>query len=127
MLEVLTIQDGSSTVVPLSKLCSIMVTAAGQAAYFGDALSDIDLYLPEAFMNFDKLCWQIFYRPPILWSKQMTKCKTKLLRVLEAYSGKPMEQRPDMPQFVQNWEIECTKAGLGSSDIANIMLIQYFG
>lgn len=38
-----------------------------------------------------------------------------------------MEQRPDMPQFLQNWEVERTKAGLRSSDIAIIMLIQYFG
>lgn len=88
-----------------------MVTAAGQAAYFGDALSDIDPSLPEAFVNFDKLCWQIFYRPPIFWSKQMTNCKTKLMKALEAYSRKPMEQRPDMPRFLQDWEIECIKAG----------------
>lgn len=122
-----TTRDGSSTIVSLFKLCSIMVTAAGQAAYFGDALSKIDPSLPEAFVDFDKLCWQIFYRPPIFWSKQMTKCKTKLLKALETYSRKPMEQRPDMPQFLQTWEIECRKAGLCNSDIAIIMLIQYFG
>ena len=122
-----TIRDGSCTVVSLFKFCSIMVTAAGQAAYFGHALSDIDPSLPEAFVDFDKLCWQIFYRPPIFWSKQLTDCKTKLMEALEAYSRKPMEQRPDMPRFLQNWEIECTKAGLRSSDIAIIMLIQYFG
>ena len=122
-----TTRDGSSTVVSLFKLCSIMVTAAGQAPYFGDALSDIDPSLPEAFADFDKLCWQIFYRPPMFWSKQMTKCKAKLLKALEAYSRKPMEQRSDMPLFLQNWEVECKKAGLHHSEIAIIMLIQYFG
>lgn len=122
-----TIREGSTTVVSLLKLCSIMVTAAGQASYFGDGLSAIDPSLPEAFVEFDKLCWQIFYRPPLFWSKQLTKCKTRLLTALETYSRKPMEQRPDMPQFLQSWETECTKAGLRSSDIAIIMLIQYFG
>ena len=122
-----TSRDGSNTVVSLLKLCSIMVTAAGQASYFGDALSDVDPSLPEAFVEFDKLCWQIFYRPPIFWSKQLTKCKAKLLTALEAYSRKPLEQRPDVPQYFQSWEIDCTKVGLGSSDIATIMLIQYFG
>lgn len=122
-----TIKDKSSTVVSLFKLCSIMVTTAGQVSYFGNALCDIDSSLPETFMDFDKLCWQIFYRPPIFWSKQLTTCKTKFLTALEAYSRKPMEQRQDMPQFLKNWEVECTKAGLCSSDIAIVMLIQYFG
>lgn len=122
-----TVRDGSSTVVSLLTLCSIIVTAAGQASYFGSALSDIDSSLPEAFVEFDRLCWQIFYRPPIFWSKQLTKCKTKLLKALEAYSEKPMEQRSDMPPFLQKWEMECTKLGLCSSDIAILMLIQYFG
>ena len=122
-----TIQDGSSTVVSLYDLCNIMVTAAGQAAYFGNALSDIDPSLPEAFVVFDRLCWEIFFRPPMFWSKQMINSKTKLLNALEAYSKKPMEQRQDMPQFFQNWETECTKAGLRNSEIAIVMLIQYFG
>ena len=122
-----TVQHGPSTVVSLFKLCSITVTATQQAEYFGDALSDIDASLPEAFMVFDKLCWQIFYRTPVFWSKQMTDCKAKLLKALEAYSGKPMEQRSDMPQFLQNWENECRKAGLCNSDLAILFLIQYFG
>lgn len=122
-----TVRNGSSTVVSLFQLCSVMVTAAGQASYFGDALSAIDPGLPEAFLDFDKLCWQIFYRPPMFWSKELRKCKTRLLQALEAYSRKPMDERLDMPQFFQRWEIECTKAGLRSSEIAIIMLIQYFG
>ena len=123
----LTTQHGSTTVLSLSQFCSIMATSAGQASYFGNALSEIDESLPETFVDFDKLCWQIFYRPPILWSKQLTKCKAKFLKALEAYSKKPTEERQDMPQFLKNWESQCIKAGLRNSDIAIIMLIQYFG
>ena len=122
-----TTMDKSSTVVSLIKLCSVMVTAAGQALYFGDTLSEIEPSLPETFVDFDKLCWQIFYRPEMLWSHRLTACKTKLLKAFETYSKKTMEQRQHMPQFLQDWEVECKKAGLCSSDIAIIMLIQYFG
>lgn len=123
----LTIRDDSSTVVSLYKFCSVMVIAAGQASYFGNTLPEIDPSLPETFLDFEKLSWQIFYRPPILWSKRLTACKTKLLKAFEAYSKKPMEQRHNVPQFFQNWEVECSKAGLLSSDIAILMLVQYFG
>ena len=122
-----TIRDGPSTVVSLMDLCSTMIITTGQASHFGRALSEIDPSLPEAYVEFDKLCWQLFHRPAILWSKQLRECKAKLLAALEAYSRKPMEQRPDMPHFLQNWEIECRKLGLSESDIAKLMLIQYFG
>lgn len=120
-------RDESSTVVSLHKLCSIMVIAAGQASYFGDALFEIDPTLPETFAEFDKLCWQIFCRPSMFWSKELTKGKIKLLQALETYARKPMEERSDMPPFFQKWEMECRRVGLGNSEIAIVMLIQYFG
>lgn len=122
-----TLGDGTSTVVSLFKICSVLMTAAGQAHYFGDALSAIDPSLPEAFVDFDKLCWQIFFRPPMFWSKQLKELKAKLLTALKAYSNKPMEERSDMPQYLQSWETECRKAGLHDPEIAILMLIQYFG
>ena len=122
-----TIRDGSTTVVSLFQFCSIVMITIGQASHFGCALSDIDSSLPDAFLGFDELCWQIFHLPPILWSKRLVKCKTQLLKALEAYSRKPLDQRPDMPQFLQNWEIESMKLGLRNSDIAIFMLVQYFG
>ena len=121
-----TLRDKTSTVVSLSKICSVLMTAAGQAHYFGDALSAIDPLLPEAFVDFDRLCWQIFFRPPIFWSKQFKECRAKLLTALEAYSNKPMEERSDMPQYLQNWEAECRRAGLLESEIAILMLLHYF-
>ena len=122
-----TLRDGTSTVVSLFKICSVLMTAAGQAHYFGDTLSAIDPLLPEAFVDFDKLCWQIFFRPPIFWSKQLKERKAKLLTALEEYSNKPMEERSDMPQYLKSWETECRRAGLNNSEIATLMLIQYFG
>ena len=122
-----TTKDESSTVVSLFRLCSVMVTAAGQEAYFGNVLSEIEPSLPENFVDFDKSCWQIFYRPSIFWSKQLKESKKKFLNALETYSRKPIVQRQDTPQFLQNWDVECRKAGLCDSDIAIIMLIQYFG
>lgn len=122
-----TTRDGSSTVISLLQLCSIMVIRLGQDSHFGSALSDIDSSIPDAFLEFDKHCWQIFQRPPILWSKQLRKVMTRLLTALQAYSSKPMDGRPGMPQFLKNWETECRNSELHDSDLAKLMLIQYFG
>ena len=122
-----TTRKGSSTIISLLQLCSITVLTLGQTSHFGSVLADIDSTLPEAFLEFDKLCWQIFQRPRILWSKQLMICMSKLLKALEAYANKPMEQRPGMPKFLQNWETECRNSGLDDSDLASLMLIQYFG
>lgn len=122
-----TTRKGSSTVISLLQLCSNTVLTVSQASHFGSALANIDSTLPEVFWEFDKLCWQIFQRPRILWNKQLTICMDKLLIALEAYANIPIEQRSGMPKFLQNWETECRNLGLSDSDLALLMLIQYFG
>ena len=120
-------RTGSSTVVSLLKLSFIMITATGQTAFFGEALSDSDPFLAEAFVEFDKFVWQIFYRAKVFWGKDMTEPKSRLLKAFEAYSEMPMDRKLDMPPFLQNWETQCKKAGLRSSEIATLMLILNFG
>jgi len=118
---------GNALEVSLFDLCGVMVISAGQTAYFGKELSEIDLHLPEAFMEFDKLCWQMFYGYPLFLSKPMTRSKGQLLRAMEKFLDIPAEKRPGMSWFVRNWEAVNRYAGLNSREIATIMLIQYFG
>lgn len=48
-------QTSTDVVVPLMEWCSDYFTRAGQKAYFGDALADIDATLTRTFIVFDEL------------------------------------------------------------------------
>ena len=77
------LEKATATELSLYDLCAVMVISAGKTAYFGKELSNIDLYLPGAFMELDKLCWQIFHGYTLFLSNPMTRSKVQLLKVME--------------------------------------------
>ncbi|RYC57751.1 hypothetical protein CHU98_g8453 [Xylaria longipes] len=57
--------------VPLVKWCSELFTHAGEEAYFGDTLQQIEPDMATVFLRYDDLSWQVLYQYPRVLSRTM--------------------------------------------------------
>ncbi|KAI8943914.1 cytochrome P450 [Xylaria longipes] len=53
--------------VPLVKWCSELFTHAGEEAYFGDTLQQIEPDMATVFLRYDDLSWQVLYQRGDAW------------------------------------------------------------
>ena len=100
---------------------------AGQKAYFGDALSDINPSLPYRLIEFDELSWQVFYQYPKYLRRRLNKVSEEILVSLRKYLELPTEKRQGKAWFTTALEKEYRKADLTNEDIASQMLLLYWG
>ncbi|KAL9128015.1 MAG: hypothetical protein Q9217_003209 [Psora testacea] len=117
----------SSTVVPLLTWSSDVFTMGGQRAYFGGLLEQIDPNMTWTFLEFDELSWQVLYQYPRFASRRMNVLKDKLIEDLEIYFGTAPEKRTGDAWFTKAFEHEARQRGIGTHDLATMMVTIYWG
>ena len=121
-------QSADGTVVlPLMVWCSDVFTRAGQQAYFGPLLEEIDPDMTWKFLEFDELSYQIQFQYPKWLSKKMTKAKDALVKDLMIYFDTPQEQRHGDAWFVKAMENEMRALNLSAYDMSVMMVTIYWG
>ena len=119
--------ESNSTVTPLMTWCSDVFTRAGQQAYFGPLLAEIDADMTWRFLEFDELSYQILFQYPKWLSTKMDKAKGALVEDLMSYFNTPQEHRHCDAWFVKAMENEMRALQLSSYDLAILMLTIYWG
>lgn len=116
-----------SIVVPLLLWSSEVFVMGGQRAYFGRLLEDIDPSMARRFIEFDELDWQVLFQYPRFASRRMHALADSLIKNLETYHGTPTEKRMGDAWFTKAFEHEARQAGIGTHEIATMMLTVYWG
>jgi hypothetical protein len=116
-----------SIVLPLLQWCSDFFTRAGQQAYFGPLLADIDPELPKTFVLFDELSWQILYQYPDFLAGEMKSSRDAVVRALKKYFQLPQAMRYGDAWFTKAMEDEMRALGISEDDIATMMMTIYWG
>ena len=120
-------QSKSEVVVPLMAWTSDVFTLAGQNAYFGPCLGEIDDEMHKTFLTFDDLGWQVLYQYPRILSGKMSAARDALVKSLEQYFSTPQEKRTGDAWFVKAEENEMRARDIDTHDIATMMLPIYWG
>ena len=110
----------------LSDWMSDIMINAGQEAYFGKYLGELDAHLAQTFRTFDDLTWQVFYQYPKRLSRTMHEAKRKIIKDFEHYYEAPADQRIDAVWFARSTEIELRNVGFGKHDMAVMMMTVYW-
>ena len=116
-----------SAIVPLLKWASDVLTLGGQRAYFGTLLEEIDPTMTWTFLEFDELSWQVLYQYPKIISRRMNVLKDKLIADLVIYFGTPQDERTGDAWFTKAFEHEARQIGIGTYDLATMMIQIYWG
>ena len=116
-----------SCTVSLQKWTAEIFIKAGQQAYFGEALSNINSNLPQALIEFDDLSWQVFYQYPKCFRRRLNQISGEILNSLKKYLEMPISQRRGKAWFTVALEQKYREAGLSDEDIACQMLFLYWG
>lgn len=119
--------EGASIVVPLMAWCSDVFCRAGQDAYFGPLLGQIDPEMTEKFLEFDELSYQLLFQYPRWLSLKMQKAKDALVEDLMVYFDTPQERRHGDAWFVKAMEDEMRALQLSNYDISVLMVTIYWG
>jgi hypothetical protein len=114
-------------VLPLMQWCSDYFTRAGQRAYFGPALDGIDPKLPQTFITFDELSWQVLYQYPDFLAGEMKSARNAIQRALKKYIQLPQETRQGDAWFTKAMENEMRALGISEDDIATMLVTIYWG
>lgn len=114
-------------VVPLYTWVSDTFISAGQDAYFGPVLGEVEPELTWAFLEFDDLTWQVLYQYPKFLASKMIKGKSKVISGLERYFTLPAEKRVGAAWFTPGMETEMKNLGFNTHDIAVMMMTIYWG
>ncbi|KAF7586369.1 hypothetical protein BBP40_009015, partial [Aspergillus hancockii] len=113
--------------LPLMKWCSDYFTRAGQLAYFGPVLDDIDPTLPETFIVFDEASWQVLYQYPEFLAAEMKGARDTIQRALKKYIQVPQSERHGDAWFTKAMEDEMRALGISEDDIATMLVTIYWG
>lgn len=114
-------------VLPLMEWCSDFFTRAGQRAYFGDALGDLDPTLTKTFIIFDELSWQVLYQYPDFLAGEMKAARDTIQRALKKYIQLPQSQRSGDAWFTKAMENEMRALNISEEDIATMLVTIYWG
>lgn len=119
--------DGPKSVtVPLVQWCSDYLTKAGQDAYFGPKLAELDPELTDHFIVFDELSYQVIYQYPSFLAQKMLAARSRILTAFEKYLEIPSEQRSGDAWFVKASEFEMRELELSPKDMAIATLLIYW-
>lgn len=122
-----TAKKNDGIVLPLMQWCSDYFTRAGQRAYFGPALDGIDPKLPQTFIVFDELSWQVLYQYPDFLAGEMKSARNAIQRALKKYIQLPQETRQGDAWFTKAMENEMRALGISEDDIATMLVTIYWG
>ncbi|KAH8589197.1 cytochrome P450 [Bisporella sp. PMI_857] len=110
----------NSVVLPLVQWCSDFLTRAGQTAYFGPELAEVDPTLPQTFLEWDELSYQVLYQYPHFLTGKMRAHKDKLYQSLKRYLQLPQNRRSGDAWFTKAMEDEMLALNISQDDIAII-------
>lgn len=113
-------------VLPLMEWCSDFFTGAGQRAYFGYELGEIDATLTKAFVIFDELSWQVLYQYPDFLAGEMKRSRDTIQCALKKYIQLPQSQRSGEAWFTKAMENEMRALSISEDDIATMLLAIYW-
>ncbi|KAL7788825.1 cytochrome P450 [Trichoderma afarasin] len=113
-------------VLPLMEWCSDFFTRAGQRAYFGDELDQIDATLAKEFVIYDELSWQVLYQYPDFLTREMKRSKDIIQRALKKYIQLPQSQRSGEAWFTKVMENEMRALDISEDDIATMFMAIYW-
>ncbi|UKZ50161.1 hypothetical protein TrVGV298_004417 [Trichoderma virens] len=113
-------------VLPLMEWCSDIFTSAGQRAYFGDELGQIDDTLAKEFVIFDDLSWQVLYQYPDFLAGEMKRSRDVIQRALKKYIQLPQSQRSGEAWFTKAMENEMRALDISEDDIATMFMTIYW-
>jgi hypothetical protein len=119
-------KTSNSIVVPLTQWCSDFFVRAGQDAYFGPKLAEIDSGLTDSFLVFDELSYQVIYQYPNFLARKMQAARDRSLRGLATYLKLPKDQRTGDAWFVKAMEDEMRNIGMNDQDMAIAALTIYW-
>jgi hypothetical protein len=116
----------NSVVVPLTQWCSDFFVKAGQDAYFGPKLAEIDSGLTDAFLIFDELSYQVIYQYPSFLAREMHAARDRAMSSLSTYLKLPKEERTGDAWFVKAMEDEMRNIGMDDKDMGIAGLTFYW-
>lgn len=117
----------SSLTLPLYKWCSEYFVRLGQHLYFGDLLDEIDASLPEQYYVFDELIWKMLYQYPVLFSKDMSTARSRVISSLKKFVEIPQSRRRnDSAWLINAWEDEAKAIGIDDRNLAILMFFLNF-
>lgn len=114
-------------VIPLYTWVSDVFVSAGQEAYFGRVLGQVEPELTWAFLEFDDLTWQVLYQYPKFLANTMIRAKSKVIAGLERYFTLPPDKRTGASWFTPAMEIEMRNLGFDTHEVAVMMMTIYWG
>jgi hypothetical protein len=117
----------ASISMPLLEWCSDVFTRAGQQAYFGKLLDEIDPGYTSKFVHWDDISYQLQFQYPRWLSAKMHQGKAQLVDGMLKYIETPQEERKGDAWFVKAMEDELRALNLTTYDIALMMVTIYWG
>ncbi|KAF2675970.1 cytochrome P450 [Lentithecium fluviatile CBS 122367] len=117
----------NSLSVPLLVWCSDTLVRAGQEAYFGRLLEEIDPKYTWKFLHWDDISYQLQFQYPKWLSSKMHKGKDELVQGMLKYLDTPQEKRSGDAWFVKAIEDELNALNLTIYDISVVMVTIYWG
>ncbi|KFA71541.1 hypothetical protein S40288_06846 [Stachybotrys chartarum IBT 40288] len=118
--------DKESIEVPLAKWCSELFTRAGEVAYFGDTLHQLEPDMATTFLEYDDLSWQVLYQYPRVFSAKMHAAMDRIQEIFLRYFEIPQEKRTKDAWFTKAIENECRALGISKQDLARFMGMVYW-
>ena len=119
--------SGQVTVLSLYAWTSDVFICAGQEAYFGPLLAEMEPCLSWDFLAFDELTWQVLFQYPRILARKMIRAKDKVIAGLERYFEVSVEARGNIAWFTKAMEVEMRNVGLDTHEIAVMMMTIYWG
>ncbi|KAI1127998.1 cytochrome P450 [Nemania abortiva] len=113
-------------VVPLVQWCSDYFAKAGQDAYFGPTLTEIDPGLTDDFIVFDELSYQVIYQYPHFLAKKMRASRDRILKAFKIYLALPPAKREKAAWFVGASMVEMEALKLSEEDKAIAIMTIYW-
>lgn len=95
-------------------------------AFFGDRLIELEAELYENFFYFDDNSWKFTYKIPRPWSNDIYAAKKTAQDAMDAYFQLPQQQRPGAAWLIQTLEAEMRARGIGSTDIAALLMMTFW-
>lgn len=106
--------------------CRDILLDSATRSFFGDRLLEVEPDLFQTFFDFDDNSWKLTYKLPRFMSQDMYKAKKKTMDALTAYFELPMEERSGSIWIIKTLEAEMRQLGIGSSDIASLMMMTFW-
>ncbi len=95
-------------------------------AIFGERLLEIEPNLLEYFVRFDDNSWQLTYKLPHAFAKEMHSGKDKIIATFQQYFALPKKDRADATWIVHTLEREMRHLGLEEKDISSLFVMPFW-